>query len=176
MSSRIGDLASFRRDVTRRRATAVFDASIVRAARRTIADVRRRGDAAVLANVRRFDRPDARVGDLWIDARELRDTARRCAPELRVALDRAYDAILAFHRKQRPRQIAHRARAFSEVLVPSPLARVGGCVPRGFVGYPSTALMIGIPAGVAGVEDLVLASPMPRDGSVDPALAYAARK
>ena len=176
MTAGIGDLASFRRDVIRRRATAVFDASVVRAARRTIADVRRRGDAAVLANVRRFDRPTARAADLWIDARELRASARRCPPELRAALDRSYDAILAFHRKQRPRQIAHRARAFSEVLVPRPLARVGGCVPRGMVGYPSTALMIGVPASVAGVDDLVLASPMPRDGSVDSALAYAARK
>jgi len=176
MSTGIGDLASFRRDVLRRRASAVLDDAVVRAAQRTITDVRRRGDAAVLANVRRFDRPAARAADLWVDGRKLRAAARRCPPELRAALDRSYGAILAFHRRQRPREIAHRARAFSEVLVPRPLARVGGCVPRGTVGYPSTALMIGVPAGVAGVEDLVLASPMPRDGSVDPALAYAASK
>lgn len=58
--------------------------------------------------------------------------------------------------------------------MPEPLERVGGCVPRGAVGYPSTALMIGAPAAVASVRDLVLASPMPRDGSLDPVLAYAA--
>jgi histidinol dehydrogenase len=174
--SRIGDLAAFRRDVTRRRATAVFDAAVLRATRRTIADVRRRRDTAVLTNVRRFDHAGARAGDLWIDARTLRSAARRCPPELRSALDRSYEAILAFHRKQRPTPIAHRGAAFREVLVPRPLARVGGCVPRGTVGYPSTALMIGVPARVAGVGDLVLVSPMPADGSVDPALAYAATK
>jgi histidinol dehydrogenase len=176
MTVSIGDLASFRRAMTRRRGTAVFGPSVVRDSRRTIDDVRRRGDTAVLANVRRFDRAGARAGDLWIDARTIRSAARRCPPDLRAALDRSYDAILAFHEKQRPKQIAHRGVAFGEVLVPRPLARVGGCVPRGTVAYPSTALMIGVPARVAGVEDLVLVSPMPSDGSVDPALAYAATK
>jgi histidinol dehydrogenase len=176
MSMRVGDLAAFRRDVTRRRATAVFDAAVLRAARRTIADVQRRGDAAVLANVRVFDRPGARAADLWIDARALRSAARLCPAELRSALDRSYDAILAFHRRQRPKPIAHRGAAFREALVPRALARVGGCVPRGAIAYPSTALMIGVPARVAGVADLVLVSPMPADGGVDPALAYAATK
>jgi histidinol dehydrogenase len=176
MTARIGDLAAFRREVTRRRATAVFAPSVVRESRRTIDDVRRRGDAAVLMHVRRFDRAGARAADLWIDARAIRSAARRCPPDLRAALDRSYDAILAFHEKQRPKQVAHRGTAFTEVLVARPLARVGGCVPRGTVAYPSTALMIGVPAQVADVADLVLVSPMPPDGSVDPALAYAATK
>jgi histidinol dehydrogenase len=176
MSTGIGDLATFRRDVKRRRASAVFDDAVVRAARRTIADVRRRGDAAVLANVRRFDRPNARAADLWVDGGELRAAARRCPRDLRTALDRSYDAILAFHLKQRPKRIVHRGSAFSEVLDPRPLDRVGGCVPRGTVAYPSTALMIGVPARVANVGDLILVSPMPSDGSVDPALAYAVTK
>ena len=176
MTVRVGDLAAFRREVARRHATAVFAPSVVRESRRTIDDVRRHGDAAVLANVRRFDRAGARAADLWIDARALRSAARRCPPDLRAALDRSYDAILAFHAKQRPKEVAHRGAAFREVLVPRPLARVGGCVPRGTVAYPSTALMIGVPAQVAGVAELVLVSPMPSDGSVDPALAYATTK
>ncbi|HUQ17082.1 MAG TPA: histidinol dehydrogenase, partial [Candidatus Saccharimonadales bacterium] len=77
---------------------------------------------------------------------------------------------------QRPKTIRHRGSAFSEAFVPQALARVGGCVPRGTVGYPSTALMIGVPARIAGVDDLVLASPMPGDGEIDPVLAYAATK
>jgi len=176
MSVRVGDLAAFRREITRRRASAVFDAALLRSTQRTIAEVRRRGDAAVLANVRRFDHAGARRADLWLDARALRSAARACAPELRSALDRSYAAILAFHRKQRPTPVAHRGAPFREALLPRALARVGGCVPRGTVGYPSTALMIGVPALVAGVDDLVLVSPMPSDGSVDPALAYAATK
>jgi histidinol dehydrogenase len=176
MSVRVRDLAAFRRDIKRRRAAAVFDDAVLRASRSAIADVRTRGDAAVLANVRRFDNKNARAADLWVEARALRAAARRCPAELRSALDRSYDAILAFHRKQRPTPITHRGPAFSEVLVPRALARVGGCVPRGTVAYPSTALMIGVPAHVAGVGELVLVSPMPADGAVDPALAYAAVK
>ena len=57
--------------------------------------------------------------------------------------------------------------------MPAPLDRVGALVPRGLSAYPSTALMTGVPAQVARVRELVAASPMPRDGSLDPALAYA---
>jgi histidinol dehydrogenase len=58
-------------------------------------------------------------------------------------------------------------------LVPSSLDRVGALVPRGIAAYPSTALMTGVPSQIAGVRELVVASPMPSDGSLDPALAYA---
>lgn len=170
---RVGTLADFRRRSQRQR-RAVLDPRIVARARRTIAAVRRRGDEAVLAEVRRFDFPGARARDLWADRRALRDAARSCPPELRRAIDRSYRAILAVHRRQRPRAVAHPGVPFRVDLVPEPLERVGGCVPRGAVGYPSTALMIGAPATVAGVGELVLASPMPRDGALDPVLAYAA--
>jgi len=171
---RVAGLAAFRRDVGRRRNASAFDDALLRAVRATLEGVRRRGDAAVLANVRRFDRRAARSGDLWVDTASLRRAARSCPAELRAALDAAHDASGAFHRRQRPRSVAHPGRAFSATLVPHALRRVGGCVPRGTVGYPSTALMIGVPARIAGVAELVLASPMPRDGAIDPALAYAA--
>jgi histidinol dehydrogenase len=170
---RIETLAAFRRRAQRQR-RAVLDPRVVDHARRTIAAVRRRGDAAVLAEVRRFDLSGARARDLWAGRRELRLAARKCSAEMRRAIDHSYEAILAAHRKQRPRPIAHAGRPFRVDLVPEPLDRVGGCVPRGVVGYPSTALMIGAPASVADVRELVLASPMPSDGSLDPVLAHAA--
>ena len=176
MSVRIGDIDALARAVARRRNAAAFDDATLAAVRTIVAAVRRRGDAAVLQSVRRFDRRAATAADLWVDPAALRRAARRCPAELRRGLDASYAAILAFHRAQRPKAIRHRGTAFIEAFVPQPLARVGGCVPRGTVGYPSTALMIGVPARVAGVEDLVLASPMPADGAVDPVLAYAALK
>jgi len=176
MSIRIGDVDTLARAVARRRNAAAFDETTLGAVRVIIASVRRSGDAAVLRTVRRFDRRLATLTDLWVDAAGLRRAARRCPPDLRSALDASYAAILGFHRTQRPTAVRHRGAAFSEAFVPQPLARVGGCVPRGTVGYPSTALMIGVPARVAGVEDLVLASPMPADGEIDPVLAYAATK
>ncbi len=170
---KVGRLADFRRRSLRQR-RAVLDPRVVGHARRAIAAVRRRGDAAVLAEVRRFDFAGARARDLWAGRRELRAAARACPPDLRRAIDRAYTDILAAHRAQRPRAMVHAGRAFRVELAPEPLDRVGGCVPRGTVGYPSTALMIGAPAAVAGVRELVIASPMPRDGSLDPVLSYAA--
>jgi histidinol dehydrogenase len=170
---RIGTLASFRQRALRQR-RAALDPRVVERSRRVIAAVRRRGDDAVLAEVRRFDHAGARATDLWAGRRELRAAARACPRDLRHAIDRSHAAILAAHRPQRPRAIAHAGRAFRVELIPEPLDRVGGCVPRGAVGYPSTALMIGAPAAVAGVAELVVASPMPRDGALDPVLAYAA--
>lgn len=170
---RIQRLAAFRRRAASQRG-AVMDPAVLEHARRTIAAVRRRGDAAVLADVRRFDHAGARTKDLWAGRRELRAAARKCPADLKRAIDRAYQDVLAAHRAQRPRAVAHAGRAFRVDIVPEPLDRVGGCVPRGTVGYPSTALMIGAPAAVAGTGELVLASPMPRDGSLDPVLSYAA--
>ena len=172
----VGDLTRFKKDVTRRRNASAFDDALLASVRRTVADVRRRGDAAVLTSARRFDRKAATARDLWVDARALRSAARGCPADLRRALDLSYDAILAFHLEQIPSAIDHQRGAFRETLVPQPLARVGGCVPRGTVAYPSTALMIGVPAKVARVRELVLASPMGPGGEIDPALAYAATK
>ncbi|MDE3193771.1 MAG: histidinol dehydrogenase [Chloroflexota bacterium] len=166
-------LADFRRRALRQR-RAVLEPRVVDHARSAIAAVRRRGDAAVLEEVRRFDFAGARARDLWAGRRDLRAAARACPSELRRAIDRSYADLVAAHRAQRPRPIVHRGRAFRVELAPEPLERVGGCVPRGTVGYPSTALMVGAPAAVAGVGELVIASPMPRDGSLDPVLSYAA--
>ena len=172
----IRDLAALAREVKKRRHAAAFDGALLAAVRLTLADVAKRGDTAVLASVRRFDRPGATAADLWATPADLRRAARACPAELRDAIDVAYGTIQAFHRKQAPKPISHRTAALSATLVPQPLRRVGACVPRGVRGYPSTALMVGIPARIAGVAELVLASPMPRDGTIDPALAYAALK
>jgi histidinol dehydrogenase len=123
--------------------------------------------------VRRFDRADASARDLVVDAAAIKRVARTCPPDTRRALDLAYARIRAFHERQRPRESRRRDRSSDLRLVPSPLDRIGALVPRGIAAYPSTALMTGVPSQIAGVRELVVASPMPRDGSVDPALAYA---
>lgn len=171
----VRSLASFARDLSRARRGGAFGPRERAAAERVVADVRRRGDAAVLATVRRFDSPGARLGDLVAGGRALRRAADRCSRDVRAALGRGYRRILAFHLRQRPRPVSRRDRHGEVRLEPVPLARVGALVPRGAVGYPSTALMTGVPAQVAEVGELVVASPMPRDRTLDPALSYAAR-
>ena len=176
MSVRIRDLAALRREVTRRRSAAAFDGATLDAARATLVAVAKRGDAAVLASVRAFDRPRATAADLWAGPSDLRRAARACPADLRDAIDVAHGRIAAFHARQVPKAVVLRGAAMWTTLVPQPLRRVGACVPRGARGYPSTALMVGVPARLAGVAELVLASPMPKDGALDPALAYAAVK
>jgi histidinol dehydrogenase len=161
------------RDVDRARRGGAFGSKERAAAATIVRAVREDGDAAVLRTVRRFDRRQASLGELVVDAGAIRRAARGCDAETRGALDIAHARIKRFHQRQRPRTI-RRADALGETsLSPAPLGRVGALVPRGRVSYPSTVLMTGVPARVAGVGVLVVASPMSRDGSLDPALAYA---
>jgi histidinol dehydrogenase len=161
------------RDVARARRGGAFGRPERESAERIVGAVRRTGDVAVLRVVRRFDRPRAAASELLIDGTALRRAARRCPDEARAALDLAYARLHAFHVLQRPREIRRRDARGDVRLVPVPLDRVGALIPRGTSAYPSTALMTGIPARIAGVRELVAASPMPEDGSLDPALAYA---
>jgi len=170
---RVRALSSLARDIALARGGGAFAPRERDAAAAIVRAVRLGGDAAVLRIVRRFDRADARQRDLILDAKTIRRFARACSPETRRALDLAYARIRAFHERQRPRE-SHRRDARGDVrVVPSPLGRIGALVPRGIAAYPSTAIMTGVPSQIAGVRELVVASPMPRDGSVDAALAYA---
>ena len=166
-------LAAMALDLARARRGGAFGPEERAVAERVIAEVRRGGDGAVLRNVRRFDRTAARAGDLLADRATLRRIGRGAPRDVRAALDLAYARIRAFHEGQRPRATSERDGSGVIRLTPAPLGRVGALVPRGATAYPSTALMTGIPAQVAGVGELVAASPMSADGEIDPALAYA---
>ena len=170
---RIAALSAFPIDVERTRRGGAFGSTERDAASAIIRAVRRGGDAAVLQVVRRFDNPSARSDDLIVEGAALRRAARACPRDVRHALDLAYRRIRAFHERQRPREAVRRDATGELRLVPAALDRVGALVPRGKSSYPSTVMMTGVPAQVAGVRALAIASPMPRDGSIDPALAYA---
>lgn len=170
---RIRPLSALVADLERARRGGAFGSSERELAAATIARVRRRGDAAVLADVRRFDRRDAQMTDLLVERRAIRAVARRCPSDLAHALEQADARIRAFHITQVPKTVGRSDARGTVELVPTPLDRVGALVPRGARSYPSTALMTGVPARVAGARELVVASPLGPDGTLDPALAYA---
>lgn len=172
-SLRARPLSALAADLERVRRGGAFGSNERELAAATVARVRRRGDAAVLADVRRFDRRDAQMTDLLVERRAIRAAARRCPRDLARALEQAHARIRAFHLTQRPRTAGRTDARGTVELVPTALDRVGALVPRGARSYPSTALMTGVPARVAGVRDLVFASPLGPDGTLDPALAYA---
>ncbi len=141
--------------------------------REIIADVKARGDAALLELSRRFDAPELETLEVpradW-DAAEARIT-----PELRAAVEKAAANIAAFHAKQRRTSwLDAQPGQISGQLV-RPLDRVGLYVPGGTAAYPSTVLMTAIPAQVAGVPEIVLCTPAQKDGRVSPLVLYAAQ-
>ena len=139
-----------------------------------LADVKKRGDEAVLEYTRRFDR--CRIDSLAVTAEEIEEAFAAVDPEFLEILHKAAANIRAFHTAQ-VRQ--------SLVLTPSegvvlgqritPIQRVGLYVPGGTAAYPSTVLMDAIPAQIAGCETIVMATPPGADGKVNPAILAAAK-
>ena len=153
---------------------AVPDPAVREGARTTLAAVRARGDAAVReANAAvGGGRPDGR---LVLDPDDLRDARDRLEPRVRKALDQAISHVRRFAETQRP-------ASSSTTIIPgieierrwTPLARVGAYVPGGSAPYPSSLVMTVVPARVAGVEQVIVASPADRDGITNPVLLGAA--
>ena len=135
---------------------AAQDPAVQRTVRKILADVRSRGDAAVRAYTKKFDGVLPRqyaVSEKFLDA----------IPAAQAqALRAAHDRIRAFHEKQLQQSWhftdADGTRLGQQV---SPLERVGLYVPGGKAAYPSSVLMNAVPAKVAGVRELVMASPNP---------------
>jgi histidinol dehydrogenase len=153
---------------------AVPDPAVRAAARATLADVRARGDAAVRdANAAvGGGRPDGR---LILDPDDLTAARDRLEPHVRRALDQAIDHVRRFAETQRPASTRTRIAPGIEIERRwTPLARVGAYVPGGSAAYPSTLVMTVVPARVARVGAVVVASPADRDGRVDPVLLGAA--
>ncbi|WP_426340456.1 histidinol dehydrogenase [Pseudoduganella sp. S-14] len=141
------------------------DDAIEGAVAKIIADVRARGDEAVLEYTNRFDRMHAAsMADFDIGQREL-DAALVSLPAAqRSALQTAADRIRAFHERQKQElQGFSYTEADGTILGQriTPLDRVGIYVPGGKAAYPSSVLMNAVPAKVAGVEEIIMVVPTP---------------
>ncbi len=139
-----------------------------------MADVAARGDVALRVLTEHYD-------GVRRDAFEVDDAERRAArdavgPQLRAAIDEAASRIEAFHRAGMPQPYAlDTAPGVRCERVLRPISPVGLYVPAGSAPLPSTALMLAIPAQLAGCEEIVLCTPPRRDGSADPAVLVAAQ-
>ena len=135
--------------------------------------VRREGDAALVALGREFDGADLDPGSLCVPSAELADLAGRADPADRALLRRARDRIRDYHRRQEEASfvVETGGGATLEWRV-LPLASAGVYVPGGAAVYPSTVLMNTVPAAVAGVPRIALATP-PGALERSPALAAA---
>ena len=151
------------------------DAGVVERVAAIVADVRARGDAALLEYTNRFDaRALAAASELEIPAAALAAAAARIPAELREALQAAAARIESYHLRQRQESWQYRD-ADGTLLGQriTALDRAGLYVPGGKASYPSSVLMNGIPARVAGVGELVMVVPAPGGELNDVVLAAA---
>jgi histidinol dehydrogenase len=149
---------------------AVPDREVREAVRATLDDVRARGDGAVRdANARvGGGRADGR---LILERRELTAARDALPPKVRRALDQAIANVTRFAATQRP--VSQTTTIAAGIQIErrwEPLASVGCYVPGGSAPYPSSLVMTVVPARVAGVERIVVASPASSDGNSDPVL------
>ena len=142
--------------------------------------VRKQGDAAVIEYGRRFDAPDLTLEKLRVDRREMAAAGRRVGRRFKQALNLAADQIESFHSRQRPNSWIDMPRAGTVLgQMVHPVDSAGVYVPGGKGGQTplvSSVLMGAIPARIAGVGRVVMATPPMRDGSVDPHLLAAAHR
>ena len=138
-----------------------------------IDDVASNGDAAVIAYTKQFDKYDAAT--LKVSPEEIRTASNQVSSELKKAIDEAHWNIQTFHKKQ-----MHQ----SETIVttagvrcwqkPVAMSRVGLYIPGGSAPLLSTALMLGIPAKIAGCREVILCTPPNSEGKVSSSILYIA--
>ncbi|KPN63443.1 histidinol dehydrogenase [Aliiroseovarius crassostreae] len=140
-----------------------------------IADVRARGDAAVLALTAKFDRLELTADRLRFSESEIAAECAKVAGADREALELAAARIRAYHEKQLPADAMWTDDSGADLGWRwTPVSAAGLYVPGGLATYPSSVLMNAIPAKVAGVERLAITVPTP-DGQVNPLVLLAAK-
>jgi histidinol dehydrogenase len=179
---RVLDLRGDRSDPRDRMPRPKVDLEVAReGVARTLADVERDGDAALVALTERFDGVD--VESALVVPDEVLDAALAgLAPELRAAIERAADQVRWFHERARPADWEDTRGGARMGVWHRPVSRAGVYVPGGKAVYPSTVIMTVVPAQVAGVDEIVLCTPPTgvgpdgeRDGWPDRTILAAAR-
>ncbi len=157
-----------------RRATQARSAEVAAGVSRILAQVSDKGDAALRRMTRDFD--GVSLDAFEVEDAEFADAEAAIDPSLREAMTEAAARIDAYHRAGQtlPFEIETAPGVRCGRIVRA-IARVGLYVPAGSAPLPSTALMLGVPARIAGCREVVLCTPPRADGRADPSVLVAAR-
>ncbi|MCI0370813.1 MAG: histidinol dehydrogenase, partial [candidate division NC10 bacterium] len=166
------EVTAFLRAWQRRRGQSTVAAE--RAVRPILRAVREEGDRALLAYARRLDRARLTAATLRVTPREFAAARRALPPGAAVALKFAAGRIEAFHRQARRGSWLATEPDCTVGVLTRPVASVGLYVPGGKAAYPSSVLMMAIPAAVAGVPRVAMVTPVGPDGRVPSAVLLAA--
>lgn len=174
MKYTLGDISSKKRSELLLRP--IIDSSeIINRVTPIMQKVREGGDAAVLDFTRQFDRVE--LDNHTIKA-PFDPSMMELDPITKAAIDQAFDNVYKFHEAQLDKEVLTVETMPGVVCsrFSRPIERVGLYVPGGTAVLPSTTLMLGIPAKVAGCREIVIATPPRSDGSVVPEVLYVAHK
>ena len=139
-----------------------------------IANVRAKGDQALIAYAAQFDH--ALLKSVLVSEEEIAEAFAACDADFIEILKQARDNIEAFHKRQARNSFIvseEDGRVMGQRVIP--LKRAGLYVPGGTAAYPSSVLMNAVPPKIAGVKEIVIATPPGKDGKVNPAILCAAK-
>jgi histidinol dehydrogenase len=135
-------------------------------------DVAARGDDAIVETARRFDDPDFSSDQIRVTANEMASAAQRVSPEVMAALRRSIDQVREYQSHIMPAAPATLRRPGVDLgLRFTPLDSAGLYFPGGKASYPSSLIMLAVPAQVAGVKQIVVCTPPSKYGRSDVVLA-----
>ncbi len=138
-----------------------------------LATVQQNGDRALFDYAEKFDK--VTLNKLYLDKAELEEMAATISPDQKAALDTAYNNIYKFHQTQLKAEdkveTMPGVTCWRELR---PIEKVGLYIPGGTAVLPSTFLMLGIPARIAGCHEIVVCSPPQKNGKVNAFIAYVA--
>ena len=147
-----------------------------REVRSILANVKKDGDEALLRYTQTFDRVRMTVNELRVEKRQIREAYKKVPRDFVGTMEKAAHRIEKFHGLVRKRLISSLEEEKDGIRLGQlsrPLERVGIYVPGGKASYPSTVLMAAIPAKVAGVRKIFMATPPTKNG-ISPAVLVAA--
>ncbi len=163
-----------KRDILRRPAIN-SDREVRAAAARIIDDVKQRGDDAIRGFAREFDKVE--LGDFLVTEQEHKDAEDSLDSVQLGAIDIAIENVRRFHLPQIPQDITVETQPGVHCqLISHPISAVGLYVPAGTAPLPSTAIMLAVPAAIAGCSTRILCTPCRANGLADPAVVVAAKR
>ena len=142
-----------------------------RTVEKIITAVRKKGDRALFAYTKQFDKVALSSSMVRISKKILDAQSRKASRTFKIALEEAAERITDYHKKQKGCVFSFKTREGTLSQLIRPLSRVGVYVPGGFTTYPSSILMGVIPAQIAGVGEIAVATPPRKE--LDPKIAYA---
>ncbi len=153
-------LSDSQQDTVLQRPAITEGANITAAVADVINTVKQEGDAGISALTEKFDR--VKPSSIRVSKTEIDDACERLTEEMKTALKQAYSNISKFHQAQKPQPVKVETQpgVVCEQIT-MPVNKVGLYIPGGSAPLPSTVLMLGVPAQIAGCHKVVLCSPPP---------------